>query len=49
MAFNMKPFDNSFFDANPSDLFRDFGRQFSINFQEVIALKQMSKNLKMLT
>jgi len=32
MAFNMKPFDNSFFDANPSDLFRDFGRQFFDQF-----------------
>ena len=26
MAFQMKPFNNSIFDMNPSDLFRDFGQ-----------------------
>lgn len=32
MAFEMKPFNNSFFDVNPSDFFKDFGRQFFDQF-----------------
>ena len=27
MAFEKKPFNNSIFDVNPSDLFKDFGKQ----------------------
>ena len=32
MAFEMKPFNNSIFDVNPSDFFKDFGRQFFDQF-----------------
>ncbi|MBA8760528.1 Hsp20 family protein [Staphylococcus schleiferi subsp. coagulans] len=28
MAFEMKPFNNSFFNMEPSDFFKDFGRRF---------------------
>lgn len=28
MAFEMRPFNNSFFDMKPGDVFRDFGRPF---------------------
>ncbi|CAM2923464.1 Hsp20/alpha crystallin family protein [Salinicoccus roseus] len=34
MAFEMKPFNNSFFDMNPSDIFRDVGRQLFTQFPE---------------
>ncbi|WP_210130627.1 Hsp20/alpha crystallin family protein [Staphylococcus sp. GDK8D82P] len=46
MAFNMKPFDNSFFDANPSDLFRDFGRQFFDQFPGSNSIKTDVKELE---
>ena len=49
MAFNMKPFDNSFSMQILVIYSETLDVNFSINFQEVIALKQMSKNLKMLT
>jgi HSP20 family protein len=32
MAFEMKPFNNSIFDVNPSDFFKDFGHQFFDQF-----------------
>lgn len=40
MAFDMRPFNNSFFEGNPGDLFKDFGRQFLSNSQIVQALNQ---------
>ncbi|BCU53071.1 HSP20 family protein [Staphylococcus auricularis] len=32
MGFEMRPFNNSFFDINPNDFFKDFGRQLAGQF-----------------
>ena len=39
MAFDKKPYNNPFFEGDPSELFRDFGRQFFENFPETSSIK----------
>jgi HSP20 family protein len=34
MAYDMKPFNRDYFDMSPSEMFRDFGRQFFSNIPE---------------
>ena len=46
MAFNMRPFDNSFFDVNPSDFFKDFGRQIFDQFPGSSNIKTDVKELE---
>ncbi|MCD8871159.1 Hsp20/alpha crystallin family protein [Staphylococcus gallinarum] len=39
MAFEKKPFNNSIFDVNPSDLFKDFGKQIFDQFPNQAQIK----------
>lgn len=39
MAFEKKPFNNSIFDVNPSDLFKDFGKQIFDQFPNQTQIK----------
>ncbi|MCG7338141.1 Hsp20/alpha crystallin family protein [Staphylococcus sp. ACRSN] len=39
MAFEKKPFNNSIFDVNPSDLFKDFGKQIFDQFPNNTQIK----------
>lgn len=39
MAFEKKPFNNSIFDVNPGDLFKDFGKQIFDQFPNNIQIK----------
>ncbi|OEL04249.1 heat-shock protein [Staphylococcus succinus] len=45
MTFEKKPFNNSLFDVNPSDLFKDFGRQFFEQFPGNTSIKTDVKEL----
>ncbi|AMG19576.1 heat-shock protein [Staphylococcus saprophyticus] len=45
MAFDMRPFNNSFFEGNPGDLFKDFGRQFFEQFPDSTSIKSDVKEL----
>ena len=39
MAYDLKPFGRDYFDMTPSELFRDFGRQFFSNFPDEQGIK----------
>ena len=39
MAYDIKPFGRDYFDMTPSELFRDFGRQFFSNFPDEQSIK----------
>ena len=39
MAYDLKPFGRDYFDMLPSELFRDFGRQFFSNFPDEQSIK----------
>ena len=39
MAYDLKPFGKDYFDMTPSELFRDFGRQFFSNFPDEQSIK----------
>ena len=39
MTYNLKPFGRDYFDMTPSELFRDFGRQFFSNFPDEQGIK----------
>ena len=39
MTYNLKPFGRDYFDMTPSELFRDFGRQFFSNFPDEQSIK----------
>ncbi|WP_419744283.1 Hsp20/alpha crystallin family protein [Staphylococcus sp. LKG3-1] len=39
MTYNLKPFGRDYFDMTPSELFRDFGRQFFSNFTDEQGIK----------
>ncbi|MDT3993424.1 Hsp20 family protein, partial [Mammaliicoccus fleurettii] len=39
MAYDLKPFGRDYFDMLPSELFRDFGRQFFSNFPDEQGIK----------
>lgn len=39
MAYEMKPFNRDYFDMSPSEMFRDFGKQFFSNFPETESVK----------
>ncbi|PHK49613.1 Hsp20/alpha crystallin family protein [Staphylococcus edaphicus] len=45
MAFDMRPFNNSFFEGNPGALFKDFGRQFFEQFPDSTSIKSDVKEL----
>ncbi|PTI39237.1 Hsp20/alpha crystallin family protein [Staphylococcus casei] len=45
MTFEKKPFNNPLFDVNPSDLFKDFGRQFFEQFPGNTSIKTDVKEL----
>lgn len=45
MAFDMRLFNNSFFEGNPGDLFKDFGRQFFEQFPDSTSIKSDVKEL----
>jgi len=45
MNFEKKPFNNSFFEGNPSELFKDFGRQFFEKFPDSTSIKSDVKEL----
>lgn len=48
MNFEKRPFNNSFFEGNPSDLFKDFGRQFFEKFPGDTSIKSDVKELDQL-
>ncbi|MDW4335256.1 Hsp20/alpha crystallin family protein [Staphylococcus saprophyticus] len=39
MTYDLKPFGRDYFDMTPSELFRDFGRQFFSNFPDEQSIK----------
>lgn len=39
MSYDLKPFGRDYFDMTPSELFRDFGRQFFSNFPDEQGIK----------
>jgi len=39
MTYDLKPFGRDYFDMTPSELFRDFGRQFFSNFPDEQGIK----------
>jgi HSP20 family protein len=39
MTYDLKPFGRDYFDMTPSELFRDFGRQFFSNFPDEQTIK----------
>ncbi|MES3706525.1 hypothetical protein ABFE52_13490 [Staphylococcus ureilyticus] len=39
MSYGLKPFGRDYFDMTPSELFRDFGRQFFSNFPNEQGIK----------
>lgn len=39
MTYDLKPFGRDYFDMTPSELFRDFGRQFFSSFPDVQSIK----------
>ena len=39
MTYGLKPFGRDYFDMTPSELFRDFGRQFFSNFPDEQSIK----------
>ncbi|MFZ8102494.1 Hsp20/alpha crystallin family protein [Staphylococcus arlettae] len=39
MTYDLKPFGKDYFDMTPSELFRDFGRQFFSNFPDEQSIK----------
>ncbi|WP_436862641.1 Hsp20/alpha crystallin family protein [Staphylococcus caeli] len=45
MNFEKRPFNNSFFEGNPSDLFKDFGRQFFEKFPDNTSIRSDVKEL----
>lgn len=45
MAFNKRPYNNPFFEGDPTELFRDFGRQFFEHFPETTSIKSDVREL----
>ncbi|GAA3733280.1 Hsp20/alpha crystallin family protein [Salinicoccus jeotgali] len=46
MAYDLKPFNGDYFDMSPSEMFRDFGKQFFNNFPEIQSIKTDIKETK---